>query len=112
MAHFEADTLTMLSSAGPHGTIAPAERVRLEFGSPQKFVMLPAKGYRINSLVVDAKSQEIRTSYRFREISLDHTIMIVFRISNQKRVVLHRQIQIRVSMAEGDIRMNEGGESV
>jgi len=88
-ASFAIDTFTIVSSAGPGGTITPLGEVRVDYGSNQTFVITPDAWYQVSDIVIDgALSQAIlqtttfamtgNQNVTFENVVADHTIHAEF----------------------------------
>jgi hypothetical protein len=62
------------STAGSNGTILPSGSVVIPAGGNQQFVITPATGYHVDSLLVDGAPVDSTQSYTFTNISGMHTI--------------------------------------
>ena len=73
-----APTFLITASAGSGGSIAPAGRVSVAFGSDQSFAIVPVAGYRIKGVSVDGSPAGEVGSYTFAAISSSHSISALF----------------------------------
>jgi|GEM_PF-558385 len=70
--------ITLTSSAGPNGTIAPLGNVTIPAGSSQTFTITPDPGYQVSYLLVDGAVLPAVTTYTFSIVSAGHTINAYF----------------------------------
>ena len=70
------------STAGPNGSIAPSGADTVSFGGSPRFIVSPATGYHLDSLLVDGSKVDSTTSYTFVNVSAGHTIRAVFKINS------------------------------
>ena len=78
------DTIyTIIASAGSNGTISPSGSVGVNRGANQEFVLTPAGGYHVDSIIVDNLPTDSTTSYTFYSVASAHTIRAVFRANYQ-----------------------------
>ena len=75
---FTIDRWTIMASAGPGGSIAPAGVVPVVEGASQAFSIHPAGGSHILDVLVDGGSVGTDTSYTFAGVTADHTIGATF----------------------------------
>ena len=73
-------SLTIVSSAGPHGTISPNGWVSVPAGYSPRFTITPERGYHVADVRVDGRSVGAVTSYDFVNVTRDHTISAGFAI--------------------------------
>jgi hypothetical protein len=68
------------ASAGTGGTINPSGQVSVAYGGQQTFTVIPASGYGIDQVLVDAVSKGAISSYTFtfENVTSDHTITASF----------------------------------
>jgi hypothetical protein len=69
----------IVASAGPNGTITPADTVVVPAGSGQLFTFTPAVSFLTDSVIVDGVLQSTSASYQFTDIQANHTIHVTFR---------------------------------
>ena len=74
------------ATAGPHGSIAPAGVINVNYGSNKLFAITPDAGYRVSEVLVDGRSIGAAIIYSMNSITADHTIAVSFAPS-PKRVV-------------------------
>ena len=80
-AEFEPETheiYTIVSTAGPGGSIDPLGTTLIVAGENLTVTILPAEGFEIASVTVDGKTAGAITSYTFANIDADHTIHAEF----------------------------------
>ncbi|MBR5983433.1 MAG: T9SS type A sorting domain-containing protein [Bacteroidales bacterium] len=78
---------TITASAAENGTISPSGEITVYGGSNKAFTITPNEGYRIESVIVDAGTENERDVtenlvdgvYTFANIDADHTINATFR---------------------------------
>ncbi|MSM40704.1 MAG: hypothetical protein GJT30_13900 [Geobacter sp.] len=78
-ASFVEDAYTITATAGANGTIAPAGATSVVRGSDSPlFVITPAVGYKVSTVLVDGISRGALTSYQFTNVTANHTIAVTF----------------------------------
>ena len=77
-ATFSVRTYTLTASAGTGGTISPTGSVTINHGASQTFTITPSTGYTIANVQVDGSSIGAVSSYRFRNVTGNHTISATF----------------------------------
>jgi hypothetical protein len=70
-------TLTITSSAGEHGTIAPEGSVTVIYGESPEFTIKPDDGYVVDQILVDG-NPVTENPYTFSGVTSDHTISATF----------------------------------
>jgi hypothetical protein len=70
------------ASTGPNGTITPFGVVNLNYGADTTFAIIPDNGYHVADVVVDDSTIGSVFSYRFINITTNHTISASFAINN------------------------------
>jgi hypothetical protein len=78
---FRINQYTIVATAGSNGSITPSGDVAIDHGSGQMFVVTPASGYHVDSLLVDGSPVDSSSSYTFVNVTASHTIRAVFRIN-------------------------------
>jgi hypothetical protein len=73
-----AHAYTINASAGANGTITPSGMVSVNSGNNQLFVITPAAGYHVASILVDGAPVGILNSYTFTNVNASHTINATF----------------------------------
>jgi hypothetical protein len=71
-------TFLITSSPGANGSISPAGKISVPFGSDQSFAIIPDAGYKIKNVIVDGRVVEEVGSYMFAGVSSNHSIRAVF----------------------------------
>ena len=72
-------TLTVISSAGANGEIAPSGVTVVNYGSNQTFTATPARGYRVDKWSLDGNDVVIdATTYTLSNIIVSHTVEVTF----------------------------------
>ena len=79
-ASFAIDQYTIVSSAGPNGTITPNGSTTLNCGANQTYTMVASGGYYLQDLQVDAVSVSPTLSYTFLNVTANHTIAATFAV--------------------------------
>ncbi|MGA3118781.1 MAG: PKD domain-containing protein, partial [Syntrophobacteraceae bacterium] len=77
-ATFAMNTYTITPTAGANGTISPSGTVTVNYGANQTFTITPASGYQVSSVLVDGTSVGAVTTYRFSNVTANHTISATF----------------------------------
>jgi hypothetical protein len=81
LALFAIDTVTLVSSAGAHGTISPLGTLNLTYGSSQTYAITPDSGYHVGNVTIDTNTvQQGITTKTFLNITRNHTIDAEFNI--------------------------------
>lgn len=70
---------TITATAGPNGAILPAGAVSVAYGGEQTFTITPNPAYAIADVVIDGTSVGAVPSYRFQNVTADHTINATFK---------------------------------
>lgn len=73
------DIYTITASAGEGGTISPEGTVEVVTGHSQDFAISADEGYEIADVVVDGVSQGALSTYRFEDVTANHTIEVTFK---------------------------------
>ena len=73
------DIYTITASAGGGGTISPEGAVEVVTGHSQDFTISADEGYEIADVVVDGVSQGALSTYRFEDVTANHTIEVTFK---------------------------------
>ena len=73
-------TYTIISNAGPGGTIDPAGEVTVNQGTSQTYSITANTGYRISDVQVDNISVGKPSSYTFNNINANHTISAAYEV--------------------------------
>jgi hypothetical protein len=73
---------TILAGAGANGSIGPVGSVQVDYGSSQVFSISPNTGYHISDVIVDGSSVGTNSTYRFNNITSNHTIAASFAINS------------------------------
>ena len=69
---------SIAASAGSNGTISPSGTTSVALGNSQTYMITPASGYRVASVLVDGTSVGSVTSYVFTSVNKNHTISVTF----------------------------------
>lgn len=72
------DQYVIVPSAGPNGTITPANPIYLDAGGSATFTFTPDANYRIEDVLVDDVSQGPIPMYTFTEVYANHKISVTF----------------------------------
>jgi hypothetical protein len=67
------------ASAEANGTISPAGAVSVTEGSKQVFNMMPNKGFKVKSVLIDGVNVGAVTRYIFKNVNAAHTISVSFK---------------------------------
>lgn len=70
------------ASATGHGIIIPAGQVHVDSGGTQRFILSPAAGYSVDSLIVDGTPVDSTSRYTFFNVDVPHAIRVVFKIKS------------------------------
>ncbi|GFO70451.1 hypothetical protein GMLC_40300 [Geomonas limicola] len=75
------------ASAGANGSVTPAGTTSVDYGTGQSYVITPATGYKVLDVLVDGSSVGAVTSYRFNNVTANHSIsasftQIVYQVSS------------------------------
>ncbi|HXC02605.1 MAG TPA: polysaccharide lyase family 7 protein, partial [Opitutaceae bacterium] len=71
-------TFTITASAGSNGSISPSGTVTVNSGASQSFTITPSSGFVVSSVTVDGASQGAITTYKFSNVTANHTISATF----------------------------------
>ena len=71
----------IVASASSGGTISPAGTVFVPYGRDTTFILAPAPGYHLDSLLVDGVNLGAPASYTFTDVTANHTIAALFSIN-------------------------------
>jgi peptidoglycan/xylan/chitin deacetylase (PgdA/CDA1 family) len=72
-------TRTVTPSAGANGSISPATAQVLAYGSDSaSFTPVPNKDYHVETVTIDGVPGAVLTSYKFSNVTADHTIAVTF----------------------------------
>ncbi len=77
-ASFAIDTFTITPDAGPNGSITPATKQTVAYGSDVTFAIKAMAGYYIADVLVDGASVGPVSSYTFTDVAADHTLSASF----------------------------------
>jgi hypothetical protein len=80
-ATFALNTYTLLSSAGPNGTITPSGSTVVNYGADQTYSITPNQGYHVANVVVDGNDIGAVENYTFAAVAANHTINATFAIN-------------------------------
>ena len=69
---------TITSTAGTGGSISPSGAVTVIEGDDQSYTWTPNAGYEISDVLIDGESQGKITTWKFENVTSDHTIEIIF----------------------------------
>ncbi len=69
---------TISVSHGSNGTVVPCGHVRAYHGDNQTFSIRGNFNYRVKDVVVDGQSVGALTTYRFKNIKEDHSLLATF----------------------------------
>ena len=78
---FAPDSYTISASAGGNGGISPAGTTTIAYGQSQAYTFTPDAGYHIVKVVVDGQAANTDSSYKFSNVSANHTISVQFEIN-------------------------------
>jgi len=101
-------TYIISASAGPNGQIIPSGDLTVYAGVTQVYRITPNAGYRIDDVKVDGASQGIITSYTFRNIDSDHTIVAIF--VRTTHIITSISSDGGTINPEGAVTVNEGAD--
>jgi len=79
-ATFEMNTYTITATASSGGSVTPSGTVLVNHGTNKTFTMAPSDWYHVADVKVDGKSVGAVTTYKFTNITADHTIEAIFAI--------------------------------
>ena len=72
---------TITPTTDINGTIRPAGPVSINYGNDTTFTIIPNTGYHVDTVFVDGVSIGAVTSYRFANVTTNHTITVKFAIN-------------------------------
>ena len=78
---FAIDPFTITPSAGPNGSISPANPQTVDYDGNLTFTITPNTGYHVLDVLVDGSSVSAVTSYTFTNVRAAHTIAASFAIN-------------------------------
>jgi len=81
VANFSVSTHKIMADSGSHGSIAPHGSVTVAHGAGASFTIRPDAQYHISDVMVDGVSVGPVGSYRFSNVTTDHTIEAAFDIN-------------------------------
>jgi hypothetical protein len=67
------------------GSITPSGVVEVDSATNQSFTILPARSYRVDSIVVDGVNHSASLTYEFRTVVADHSIDVYFSSNHSHR---------------------------
>jgi hypothetical protein len=78
---FKINTYTIISSAGPNGSISPGGAIAVTYGSDLGFTATPDPGYQVDEWLLDGETvvQVGGTSYTLENIQADHNVHVTFK---------------------------------
>jgi hypothetical protein len=74
----QAWTFTIAASSGTGGTVSPSGNVTVNLGASQTFAIAANTGYAISGVLVDNVPKGAITSFRFDNVSANHTLSATF----------------------------------
>lgn len=74
----QAATYRITVTAGSGGSVSPNGAVTVNEGDAATFTITPNAGYELSQLLVDGSAVDLTDSYRFANVTADHTIYAVF----------------------------------
>jgi CSLREA domain-containing protein len=74
-------SFTILSSAGPNGSISPSGSTPVPSGANAAFNFTPSIGYHVDSVIVDGVNKPSASSYTFISVTANHAIRVTFAIN-------------------------------
>ncbi len=100
-ANFAINNYSISASADPNGYISPSGATIVNYGDSKTFTITPNPGYKIKDVNVDGVSVGAVLTYKFSNITSDHTIEAVFEI---KQTVIQLTIGNSVFTVNGETR--------
>ncbi|MBI4651762.1 hypothetical protein HY745_10860 [Candidatus Desantisbacteria bacterium] len=76
---FAINTYNIAVTAGPNGSVFPSVNINPSYGADQSFLILPDDGYHVDNVKIDSVSIGSVTSYKFTNITTNHTIDVLFK---------------------------------
>lgn len=73
-------TYNITATAGEGGMITPAGTTKVKYRQEQTYVITPAVGYMVESVVVDGKNVGAIREYTFKDVRAKHTITATFKM--------------------------------
>ncbi|HWQ67555.1 MAG TPA: PKD domain-containing protein, partial [Methanospirillum sp.] len=100
------------STAGSGGSISPSGMVNVLEGTSQTFIITPAFGYEISTVIIDDRDQGVLSSYTFSNVTTNHSIRALFRIPSPpaKYVINASSDAGSVIKPSGIVEVSSGGE--
>ena len=107
---------TITASAGEGGTITPDGTGRVLRGTDKTFTITPDSDYVVSDVLVDGKSVGAVTSYTFETVREDHSIQVLFELSEEAKEAIRNEklkegvesttIRLRSTLGNGFIRLD------
>ena len=104
------------ASAGEGGTITPDGNSRVLKGTDKTFTITPDSDYVVSDVLVDGKSVGAVTSYTFETVREDHSIQVLFELSEEAQEAIRNEklkkgvesttIRLRSTLGNGFIRLD------
>lgn len=104
------------ASAGEGGTITPDGNNRVLRGTDKTFTITPDRDYVVSDVLVDGKSVGAVTSYTFETVREDHSIQVLFELSEEAQEAIRNEklkkgvesttIRLRSTLGNGFIRLD------
>ncbi len=104
------------ASAGEGGTITPDGNSRVLRGTDKTFTITPDRDYVVSDVLVDGKSAGAVTSYTFETVREDHSIQVLFELSEEAKEAIRNEklkkgvesttIRLRSTLGNGFIRLD------
>jgi len=76
---FGIDKYLINATAGQHGTISPSGVSVVNYGDSKSFIIAPAMGYLVDSVVADGNSVDSLERFTFANVMEDHTLSATFK---------------------------------
>ena len=106
----------IIASAGEGGTITPDGNSRVLRGTDKTFTITPDSDYVVSDVLVDGKSAGAVTSYTFETVREDHSIQVLFELSEEAQEAIRNEklkkgvesttIRLRSTLGNGFIRLD------
>ncbi len=94
---------TISATAGPNGTISPIGNIQVAHGDSIEFIITPDPGYFIDDVLVDANSVGPVSSYKFVNVTANHTIHATFTQKVNVTFNVNMKSQIKIGRFRPDL---------
>lgn len=96
-------TYTITATAGPNGSINPSGNVTVNHGDSIEFTITPNPGYFIDDVLVDGSSVGPVSSYKFINVTANHTIHAIFTLKVNVTFNVNMKSQMKIGRFRPDL---------